>query len=76
MALSDAAQTSTWLVPLMLVLTVQPAWQTQRGSKYQNQRIFTPTRTPWGEKACPGLLSQSHRAVHHPLAQPLPSLGR
>lgn len=58
MALSDAAQTSTWLVPPMLILTVQPAWQTQQDSKCQNRRIFIPTRISWGEKARPGLWSQ------------------
>lgn len=50
MASSDAAQSSAWLGPLMLLLTVQPAWQTQQGSKCQNQRIFHPTLHPLGRK--------------------------
>lgn len=48
-ALSDAAQTSTWLIPPMLSLAVRPARQTQQGSKCQNQRILLQTTSP-GEK--------------------------
>lgn len=59
----------------MLIVTVQPAWQTRQGCRCQNQRIFTPTHIPWGEKACPGLLSQPCRAAHHLPPQPCPPWG-